>query len=109
LAAPVLTAATNVAGTVAVTNRNRTSGTFNVPDNATITRTDGKTWQSDGFAINQAVTITGVPGTRTVTGFNATGSAIFVKGGALPTGSSVSLAIGVVRLGGDAIVLSGPS
>src|SRR5204862_7930432 len=43
-----LTAATNVTGTVAVTNRNRVAGLFDVPDNTSILRKDGKPWAGDG-------------------------------------------------------------
>src|SRR5262249_9981146 len=99
---------TNFTGTVAVTNRNRLTGTFTVAATGDqITRSSG-TWDADGFAPNQPITINGLPGTWTVAGFDPTMKTMLVRGAALPAGSQ-TWTIGVVRVGGDNINVTGAS
>jgi hypothetical protein len=105
---PSLAAASNVAGTVAVTSRYQVSGSFNIdPTGTQITRQDGRTWTGDGFAVGQPITINGLPGYLTVTAFDLTGAVMTVTGASLTPGNNQSLTIGLIRLGGDSITLQG--
>jgi hypothetical protein len=115
---PALTAMTGAAGMVSVTDYLQVTGIFNVPptpDNR-ITRTDGLPWWSLGFAIGQQVSITGIPGTRTILGFdNATptsgfGSTLIVSGPPLPVGNFTGTVAVTSRFQvGGTFTLSDPS
>ena len=97
-----------LAGPVSVGGDNLHVGTY-VTDlmtisGSTITRLDGKTWASSGFANGQQVVIAGIDGVWTVTGTN--GSALTVSGPALPQRSTgVLTTVTIVPTG----VLGGPS
>jgi hypothetical protein len=102
----------NFTGTVAVTSRYQSYGQFTLSNRADgfghVTRSDGTTWASAGFAVGQVVVIPGVAGNLTVTGFGNSGYDLLVTGGALTAGS-VTGTVGVVRLGGNNIKVTGSS
>src|SRR3954447_16605796 len=99
-------------GTVSVTSRNRVTG-------GTVTLTTigdgGKVVLSNsvngtGLALGQQVWITGVnDGTRTIDTISADGKTLTVSGGAIPNLGPTSGTVALVRIGGDAITLTGPN
>ncbi|HEY3922827.1 MAG TPA: hypothetical protein VGL76_12045 [Gaiellaceae bacterium] len=105
LSGPALTPTTNVATTVAVTNRNRATGNFTVGTN-TVTFTSGNLATS-GLAVGQQVAITGVTGVRTITAI--TGNVLTLSGGPMAPASVVGGTVSLVRIGGDDIVVTGGS
>src|SRR5262249_38338281 len=102
-----LTAGSNITGMLAAA-RYSDAGIYNVTDNKTIVRTDGKTWRDLGFAAGQIIALSGQTGTCVVQSVN--GGTLKVQSGSIAAaavGSGKSLVIGVVRIGGDAISING--
>lgn len=114
----VLTAASGANLTVAVRDWLSTTGDFQVLADRII-RQDGLSWQSPGFAIGQAVSITGIAGTRVILGFDNSafgdGTALLLGGPALVPADNLTGTVAVtdryaidhVRVGGDTIVVTG--
>ncbi|HEX5279640.1 MAG TPA: hypothetical protein VFW28_06150 [Micropepsaceae bacterium] len=98
-----------VTGTVAVTNRNNVSGTFSVTSN-TITSSTPNYWTANGFAAGQTIVISGEPNPFVVQSITNQGETLNLTGATVAnTGTGKSLLIGVVRVGGDNIVVDGAS